>query len=88
MGRASLITTAVVFLAIGVIISPETFGPKSTALSTYIKLAHLLGFSIAFGAALWVTFIGGIIMFKYANFKQFLILSIIFPLMLIQCLIS
>ncbi|GAU30095.1 hypothetical protein TSUD_55790 [Trifolium subterraneum] len=64
MGRASLITTAVVFLAIGVIISPETFGPKSTALSTYIKLAHLLGFSIAFGAALWVTFIGGIIMFN------------------------
>ncbi|AES61678.1 hypothetical protein MtrunA17_Chr1g0194891 [Medicago truncatula] len=71
MGRATLITTAVVFLAIGVIFSPETFGSKSTTLSTYIKLAHLLGFSIAFGAALWVTFIGGIIMFKNLPRHQF-----------------
>ena len=71
MGRASLILTAVVFLAIGVIFSPETFGSKSTAISTYLKLAHLLGFSVAFGAALWVTFIGGIIMFKNLPRHQF-----------------
>lgn len=60
---------AVAFLAVGVIFSPEIFGTKSDAhnaikLSPYLKLAHLLSFSTAFGAALWVTFIGGIIMFK------------------------
>ncbi|KAI4349724.1 hypothetical protein L6164_010284 [Bauhinia variegata] len=68
--------TAVAFLAIGVIFSPETFGSKSdghnsTKLSTYLKLAHLLSFSTAFGAALWVTFIGGIIMFKNLPRHQF-----------------
>ncbi|RXH67725.1 hypothetical protein DVH24_027872 [Malus domestica] len=60
---------AVAFLAIRVIFSPETFGSKSDGLksptlSTYLKLAHLLCFSTTFGAALWVTFIGGIIIFK------------------------
>ncbi|KAB2616332.1 transmembrane protein 205-like [Pyrus ussuriensis x Pyrus communis] len=67
---------AVAFLAIGVIFSPETFGSKShglksPTLSTYLKLAHLLCFSTAFGAALWVTFIGGIIMFKNLPRHQF-----------------
>ncbi|CAN6558769.1 hypothetical protein ACFX13_008399 [Malus domestica] len=67
---------AVAFLAIGVIFSPETFGSKSDGLksptlSTYLKLAHLLCFSTAFGAALWVTFIGGIIMFKNLPRHQF-----------------
>ena len=67
---------AVAFLAIGVIFSPETFGsksdgPNSPTLSTYLKLAHLLTFSTAFGAALWVTFIGGIIMFKNLPRHQF-----------------
>ncbi|XP_028781941.1 transmembrane protein 205 [Neltuma alba] len=67
---------AVAFLAIGVIFSPEIFGSKSNAshsikLSTYLKLAHLLSFSTAFGAALWVTFIGGIIMFKNLPRHQF-----------------
>ncbi|KAL3652916.1 hypothetical protein CASFOL_002597 [Castilleja foliolosa] len=61
--------TAVAFLAIGVIFSPETFGSKSDGqnspvLITGLKLAHLLCFSTAWGAALWVTFIGGIIMFN------------------------
>ncbi|XP_068312169.1 uncharacterized protein [Pyrus communis] len=67
---------AVAFLAIGVIFSPETFGSKSDGLksptlSTYLKLAHLLCFSTVFGAALWVTFIGGIIMFKNLPRHQF-----------------
>ena len=61
--------TAVVFLAIGVVFSPETFGSNSKTfnapkLSMYLKLAHLLSYSTAWGASLWVTFIGGIIMFK------------------------
>lgn len=61
--------TAVAFLAIGVIFSPETFGSisdgqKSQLFVNLLKLSHLLCYSTAFGAALWVTFIGGIIMFK------------------------
>lgn len=76
MGWLTRSLAAVAFLAIGVIFSPETFGsksdgPKSPALSTYLKLAHLLSFATAFGAALWVTFIGGIIMFKYVSFSFF-----------------
>ncbi|GAB4841753.1 hypothetical protein Ancab_022475 [Ancistrocladus abbreviatus] len=62
---------AVAFLAIGVIFSPETFGSKWAKLSTFLKLAHLLCFATAFGAALWVTFIGGIIMFKNLPRHQF-----------------
>ncbi|GKU86990.1 hypothetical protein SLEP1_g1453 [Rubroshorea leprosula] len=65
---------AVAFLAVGVIFSPETFGSNgdgSLKLSTYLKLAHLLSFSTAWGAALWVTFIGGIIMFKNLPRHQF-----------------
>lgn len=67
MGWLTRFLAAVVFLAIGVIFSPETFGSKSdgqSSLSIYLKMAHLLCFSTAFGTALWVTFIGGIIMFK------------------------
>jgi len=55
------------FLGHWVIFSPEIFasnGGGTLNLSTYLKLAHLLSFSTAWGAALWVTFIGGIIMFK------------------------
>ncbi|KAM1597190.1 hypothetical protein EV2_033280 [Malus domestica] len=37
----------------------------------YLKLAHLLCFSTTFDAALWVTFIGGIIMFKNLSRNQF-----------------
>ena len=72
MGWLTRFLAAVAFLAIGVIFSPETFGSKSPALSTYLKLAHLLSFATAFGAALWVTFIGGIIMFKYVSFSFFI----------------
>ncbi|TYH06248.1 hypothetical protein ES288_A08G141500v1 [Gossypium darwinii] len=68
--------TAVAFFAVGVIFSPETFGSKSDdsispILSTSIKLAHLLCFATAWGTALWVTFIGGILMFKYLPRHQF-----------------
>lgn len=73
MGWITRFLAAVAFLAIGVIFSPETFGSKSDGLnspkfSTYLKLAHLLSFSASWGSALWVTFIGGIIMFKYDIF--------------------
>ncbi|GAB4830559.1 hypothetical protein Ancab_020324 [Ancistrocladus abbreviatus] len=64
-------SAAVVFLAIGLIFSLEAFGSESTKLSTFLKLAHLLCFSTAWGAALWVTFIGGIIMFKNLPRHQF-----------------
>ncbi|XP_043722477.1 transmembrane protein 205 [Telopea speciosissima] len=67
---------AVAFLAFGVLFSPETFGSKSeggysSRLSISLKLAHLLCFATAFGSALWVTFIGGIIMFKNLPRHQF-----------------
>ena len=73
MGWLTRFLAAVAFLAIGVVFSPETFGSQSdgqdsTKFAIYLKLAHLLCFSTAFGSALWVTFIGGIIMFKYPSF--------------------
>ncbi|KAL2540444.1 Late [Abeliophyllum distichum] len=76
MGWMSRFLAAVTFLAIGVIFSPETFGSKledqhPPKISTLLKLAHLLCFSTAWGAALWVTFIGGIIMFKNLPRHQF-----------------
>ncbi|GKV40472.1 hypothetical protein SLEP1_g48117 [Rubroshorea leprosula] len=74
MGWTTRFLTAVAFLAIGVIFSPEIFGSDgsgSLKLSTYLKLAHLLSFSTAWGAALWVTFIGGIIMYKNLPRHQF-----------------
>ncbi|KAA8549099.1 hypothetical protein F0562_000783 [Nyssa sinensis] len=76
MGWMTRFLAAVTFFAIGVIFSPETFGSKSDGqhqpkLSGILKLAHLLSFSTAWGAALWVTFIGGIIMFKNLPRHQF-----------------
>ncbi|KAL9262667.1 Transmembrane protein 205-like protein [Drosera capensis] len=64
---------ALTFLAAGVLFSPETFtsSSKSQTLASTLKLAHLLCFSTAWGAALWVTFIGGIIMFKNLPRHQF-----------------
>ncbi len=69
MGWLTRFIGAVTFLAVGVLFSPETFGSKSdgghsSKLTAALKLAHLLCFATAWGAALWVTFIGGIIMFK------------------------
>ncbi|CAL0300222.1 unnamed protein product [Lupinus luteus] len=73
MGWVTRFLTAVAFLTVGVIFSPETFRSNSDTanVSTFLKLAHLLSFSTAFGAALWVTFIGGIIMFKNLPRHQF-----------------
>ncbi|KAK6941071.1 protein of unknown function DUF4149 [Dillenia turbinata] len=76
MGWMSRFLAAVTFLAIGIIFSPETFGSKSDGpnqpkLTTLLTLAHLLCFSTAWGVALWVTFIGGIIMFKNLPRHQF-----------------
>uniref|UniRef100_A0A2N9J846 TMEM205-like domain-containing protein n=1 Tax=Fagus sylvatica TaxID=28930 RepID=A0A2N9J846_FAGSY len=77
MGWLTRFLVAVAFLAIGVLFSPETFGSKSdgqnstTKLATFLKLAHILCYSTAFGSALWVTFIGGIIMFKNLPRHQF-----------------
>nr|XP_027118366.1 transmembrane protein 205-like [Coffea arabica] len=80
MGWMSRFLAAVTFLAVGVIFSPETFGSTSPQdgqqhhlpkLLSFLKLAHLLCFSTAWGAALWVTFIGGIIMFKNLPRHQF-----------------
>lgn len=85
MGWMTRFLSAVAFLAIGVLFAPETFGSKSDGqhppkLATFLKLAHLLCFSTAFGAALWVTFIGGIIMFKYIFNPPFLLILVFFPL--------
>ncbi|XP_068663129.1 uncharacterized protein [Aristolochia californica] len=64
------------FLAFGILFSPETFGPKSdngasSLVSVSLKLAHLLSFATAWGIGLWVTFIGGIIMFNNLPRHQF-----------------
>jgi len=72
MGWYTSFLVVVASLAVGVIFSPETFGSltngeNSAKISIFLKLAHLLSFATAWGAALWATFIGGIIMFKYAS---------------------
>ncbi|EFJ32072.1 hypothetical protein SELMODRAFT_169057 [Selaginella moellendorffii] len=36
-----------------------------------VRMVHLLGFATAWGTSLWVTFIGGIIMFKHLPRHQF-----------------
>ncbi|KAE8679594.1 Detected protein of confused Function [Hibiscus syriacus] len=69
-------STAVAFLSVGVLFSPEAFGSNSDGsisplLSTSIKLAHLLCFATAWGVSLWVIFIGGTIMFKHLPRHQF-----------------
>ncbi|ERN16769.1 transmembrane protein 205 [Amborella trichopoda] len=63
----------VTFFAIGIVFSSQTFTSTnpSGVISSSLKLAHLLSFSTAWGAALWVTFIGGIIMFKNLPRHQF-----------------
>ncbi|KAI4365713.1 hypothetical protein MLD38_021677 [Melastoma candidum] len=78
MGWLTRFLGAVAFLAVGIIFSPELFGSQldgsvggARTLATFLKLAHLLCFSTAWGAALWVTFIGGIIMFNNLPRHQF-----------------
>ncbi|KAI3980699.1 hypothetical protein MKX01_025264 [Papaver californicum] len=77
MGWMGRFLVAVGFLAFGILFSPETFGSNSSngeyssKLTIALKLTHLLCFSTSIGAALWVTFIGGIIMFKNLPRHQF-----------------
>ncbi|KAJ8503930.1 hypothetical protein OPV22_004816 [Ensete ventricosum] len=74
MSWSTRFLTAVAFLAVGVVFAPDVLGsgPESPAAAiTAVKLCHLLAFSTAWGAALWVTFIGGIIMFKNLPRHQF-----------------
>ncbi|KAG6524760.1 transmembrane protein 205-like [Zingiber officinale] len=74
MGWSTRFLTAVAFLTVGVVFAPDVFGsgPEAPAAAvTAAKLCHLLAFATAWGASLWVTFIGGIIMFKYLPRHQF-----------------
>ncbi|XP_028771074.1 transmembrane protein 205-like [Neltuma alba] len=76
MGWLARLLAGLALLAAGVLFSPQTLRSGSDArisvkLSTYLRLAHLLSFSAAFGTVLWVTFIGGIIMFKNLPRHQF-----------------
>ncbi|WOL03270.1 transmembrane protein 205-like [Canna indica] len=74
MAWSTRFLTAVAFLAVGVVFAPDVFGsgPGSpAAAATAAKLCHLLAFATAWGASLWVTFIGGILMFKYLPRHQF-----------------
>ncbi|CAL9112454.1 unnamed protein product [Musa acuminata var. zebrina] len=74
MAWSTRFLTAVAFLAVGVVFAPDVLGsgPESPAAAvSAAKLCHLLAFATAWGAALWVTFIGGIIMFKYLPRHQF-----------------
>ncbi|CAL4990588.1 unnamed protein product [Urochloa decumbens] len=75
MGWAARFLTAVSFLAAGVLFAPDALrlggsGDGATAAAA-ARLVHLLAFATAWGAGLWVTFIGGIVMFKYLPRHQF-----------------
>ncbi|KAJ7298860.1 hypothetical protein O6H91_18G075800 [Diphasiastrum complanatum] len=75
------------FLALGLVVSPAPLTSKwkhASGLSgattwsdglggrvVALKLAYLLSFATAWGASLWVTFIGGIIMFRHMPRHQF-----------------
>ncbi|CAA7398371.1 unnamed protein product [Spirodela intermedia] len=66
--------TAISFLVVGIVFVPDVFGSRSDGFAltvSLVKLGHLLSFATAWGAALWVTFIGGIIMFKNLPRHQF-----------------
>ncbi|CAN6329398.1 unnamed protein product [Urochloa humidicola] len=66
MGWATRFLAAVCFFAAGVLFVPDAIlgSPSGAGAVTAAKLAHLLSFATSWGAALWATFIGGIIMFK------------------------
>jgi hypothetical protein len=68
MAWATRFLSAVCFFAAGVLFAPDVLlgarsGSGATAV-TAAKVSHLLSFATSWGAALWATFIGGIIMFK------------------------
>ncbi|CAD6255800.1 unnamed protein product [Miscanthus lutarioriparius] len=68
MGWAARFLTAVSFLAAGVLFAPDALGAGAAAAA---RLVHVLAFATAWGAGLWVTFVGGIVMFKYLPRHQF-----------------
>ncbi|XP_058077659.1 uncharacterized protein LOC131226023 [Magnolia sinica] len=76
MDPITQLLTVIAFVSIGILFSPETSrtgsdGGYSSTISTLIKLAHLLSFSIAWGAAVWGVLIGGLIMFRTLPRHQF-----------------
>lgn len=73
MGWATRFLAAVCFFAAGVVFAPDALlGSRSgSGAVTAAKVAHLLCFATSWGAALWATFIGGIIMFKNLPRHQF-----------------
>ncbi|KAL5224200.1 hypothetical protein ABZP36_010839 [Zizania latifolia] len=79
MAWATRFLAAVCFFAVGVVFAPDALlGARSGSGSgsgggaaTAAKMAHLLCFATSWGAALWATFIGGIIMFKNLPRHQF-----------------
>ncbi|PUZ45776.1 hypothetical protein GQ55_8G251700 [Panicum hallii var. hallii] len=78
MGWAARFLTAAAFLAAGLLFAPDALrlgggsgdGNAATAAAA-ARLVHLLAFATAWGAGLWVTFVGGIVMFKYLPRHQF-----------------
>ncbi|PNT62967.1 hypothetical protein BRADI_4g10068v3 [Brachypodium distachyon] len=70
MGWAARFLTAASFLAAGVLFAPDNpllgsgSGRPNAGVVTAARLAHLLCFATAWGAGLWVNFVGGIVMFK------------------------
>jgi hypothetical protein len=69
MGWAARFLTAVSFLAAGVLFAPDALGGgggsgSGAGAAAAARLVHVLAFATAWGAGLWVTFIGGIVMFK------------------------
>ncbi|KAK3128584.1 hypothetical protein QOZ80_6BG0463720 [Eleusine coracana subsp. coracana] len=72
MGWAARFLTAVSFLAAGVLFAPDAvLGGRSGGAVAAAKLAHLLSLATAWGAGLWVTFIGGSIMSKFLPRHKF-----------------
>jgi hypothetical protein len=71
MGWAARFLTAAAFLAAGLLFAPDALrlgggsGDGNAArAAAAARLVHLLAFATAWGAGLWVTFVGGIVMFK------------------------
>ncbi|KAG6525702.1 transmembrane protein 205-like isoform X1 [Zingiber officinale] len=74
MAWSSRFLMGMAFFALGFVFAPDVFGsgPESPAIAvTAARILHLLAFATDWGAALWVTFIGGIIMFKNLPRHQF-----------------
>ena len=64
MGWAARFLTAAAFLAAGLLFAPDALGLGGGNATAAARLVHLLAFATDWGAGLWVTFVGGIVMFK------------------------